>query len=166
MQAISPSRTALSTRRVFSDPRAKIGKTTEDISISGDQFPLAGINMREGSKAIDLQFKNKLVRIEGLRTARKRIGRRLRGREHISPSLAIYGYWNSSSRSFVNTISTAPSPNTPSFGSKSGSPGDDRSNELSVIPSSEYVTVYDFPVMGSCLRKRGTGHSARFSWAN
>ena len=44
-------------------------KATEDVSISGDQFPLAGIDVSVCAKTIDLQFKDELVGIERLDAA-------------------------------------------------------------------------------------------------
>jgi hypothetical protein len=50
--------------QMFSDPCGEIREATEGISISGDQFSLTGFNVSERTKAVNLQFKDKLVRIE------------------------------------------------------------------------------------------------------
>jgi hypothetical protein len=42
-------------------------------------LPFAGVDVSERAKAIDLQFKDKLVGVERLKTAGKPIGRILRG---------------------------------------------------------------------------------------
>jgi len=55
--------------RCFSDPCGKMRKTTEDVSVSGDQFSVGRLNMTEGAKAVDLKLKNKLVGIEGFNAA-------------------------------------------------------------------------------------------------
>ena len=56
---------------MFSNPCGEIRKATEDVSIARDKLAFTILNMCQGAKTIDLQFKDKLVGVEGLRTARK-----------------------------------------------------------------------------------------------
>ena len=66
MQAISEDGTF--NVRMFSDPCRKIRKATKDVSISGDQFTFATLDVSERAESIDLQFKDELVGIERFRT--------------------------------------------------------------------------------------------------
>src|SRR5262249_18433510 len=50
----------------FGDPCSKIRKATEYVSVPGDQFTMAGFDMRQCPKTVDLQFKDKLVGIKRL----------------------------------------------------------------------------------------------------
>src|SRR5262245_60217891 len=54
---------------MFSDPCCEISKATEDVSVSGDQLSLAGVEIGQRSESVDLQFKDKLVGIERLDAA-------------------------------------------------------------------------------------------------
>jgi hypothetical protein len=54
---------------VFGDPRRKLGETVERISIPGNQFSLAALDMRERPEAVNLQFVDEQIGIERLRTA-------------------------------------------------------------------------------------------------
>jgi len=56
---------------MFSDPGSKIGKATEDVSVSGDEFALLASMSASCTKAVDLQLENKLVGIERLNAAGK-----------------------------------------------------------------------------------------------
>jgi hypothetical protein len=56
---------------VFSNPCSEIRKATESISVSGDQFSMAGLNVSESTETINLQFKEKLIRIKRLFAAGK-----------------------------------------------------------------------------------------------
>jgi hypothetical protein len=47
--------------QVFSDPCGEICKATEHVSVARDQFSFAILNVRQCSKTIDLQFRDKLV---------------------------------------------------------------------------------------------------------
>jgi hypothetical protein len=47
--------------KVFTDPRGEIRKATEDVSVSRNQFTFATLDVSERTKAVDLQFKEKLV---------------------------------------------------------------------------------------------------------
>src|SRR5262245_32536474 len=51
---------------VFSDPFAEICKTAKYVSIPRNQFSLAGLDVSKCAESIDLQFKDKLVGVEGL----------------------------------------------------------------------------------------------------
>jgi hypothetical protein len=57
--------------KVCGDPRGKIRKAMESISVSGDQFSMAGLNVSESTETINLQFKEKLIRIKRLFAAGK-----------------------------------------------------------------------------------------------
>jgi hypothetical protein len=50
--------------QVFGDPGREFRKTVEGVSISRNQFALAGRNVRQCPETIDLQFKKKVVGIE------------------------------------------------------------------------------------------------------
>jgi hypothetical protein len=54
---------------VFSDPLGKIRKASEDISVSGEQSPLAALDVCQCTKPVDFQFEDKLVGIERLDAA-------------------------------------------------------------------------------------------------
>ena len=54
---------------MFGDPRGEIRKASEDISVARYQLPLGSLDVSERTKAVDLQFKDKLVGIERLKTA-------------------------------------------------------------------------------------------------
>jgi len=55
---------------MFSDPGSNIGKATEDVSVSGDEFALLASMSASCTKAVDLQLENKLVGIERLNAAK------------------------------------------------------------------------------------------------
>jgi hypothetical protein len=65
---------------MFSDPCGEICKATEHVSVARDQFSFAILNVRQYSKTIDLQFKDKLVESKGSGRRESRIGRRFRSR--------------------------------------------------------------------------------------
>jgi hypothetical protein len=50
---------------MFSDPGGESRKAAKYISNSRNQLCLAGFNMHQRSKAINFQFKDKLIRVEG-----------------------------------------------------------------------------------------------------
>jgi hypothetical protein len=51
---------------VFCDPCGQIGKAVKGVSVSRDQFSLAGLDMSERTKAVDLKFVDELIGIKGL----------------------------------------------------------------------------------------------------
>jgi hypothetical protein len=59
---------------MFSDLRGKVREATECVSVPGDQFTPASFDTRQGSKTIDLQFEDKLIRIKWLYAAGKPYG--------------------------------------------------------------------------------------------
>jgi len=54
---------------MFSDPGGEFGETAKDISFSGNQLALTIVNVSQCAESINLQFKDKLVRIERLKAA-------------------------------------------------------------------------------------------------
>jgi hypothetical protein len=52
--------------KVFCDPCGQIGKAVKGVSVSRDQFSLAGLDMSERTKAVDLKFVDELIGIKGL----------------------------------------------------------------------------------------------------
>jgi hypothetical protein len=56
----------------FSDPRGEIREAVEGVSISGYQLSLAGLDVRECPKTVDVQFVDKLIGIERLDATRER----------------------------------------------------------------------------------------------
>ena len=55
--------------KVFSDPCGEIRKAAEHISVSGDQFTMAVIDVSESAESVDFQLKDELVGIERLSAA-------------------------------------------------------------------------------------------------
>ena len=62
--AISPSSTALSTRRCSAIHVAKARKTAEGVSVSGNQFSRTCLDANERTKAVNLRFVNELVGVK------------------------------------------------------------------------------------------------------
>jgi hypothetical protein len=89
---------------MLSDPGGEIRKTTESISISGDQLAAARFNMQQCPKAIDLQFKEKLVGIEWLWTTGKPDGTKV-SREH-GWSIAVKGITVLVMQALTSTLSS------------------------------------------------------------
>src|SRR5215475_3689634 len=54
--------------KMFSNRGGEIREATEDVSVSRNQFSLAGLDVSQCAESIDLQFKDVLIRIERLRT--------------------------------------------------------------------------------------------------
>jgi hypothetical protein len=52
-----------------SNPGGDFRKTAKHVPLPRNQFTIASFDMRQGSKAIDLQFKDELVGIERLDAA-------------------------------------------------------------------------------------------------
>jgi hypothetical protein len=57
--------------KVFCDPCGEISKATKHVPISGDQFTATGLDVSERSKAVYLQFVDKLIGVERLYAAGK-----------------------------------------------------------------------------------------------
>jgi len=57
------------TAEMFSDPCREILEIAERASVAGEEFALAVLDVGEGAKAVDLQFENTLVGIEGFNAA-------------------------------------------------------------------------------------------------
>src|SRR5262245_58885982 len=64
---------------IFREPNRQLRKAVEDVSVSRNQFGLAGLNMRQGTETIDLQFEDMIVGINGSVVRESGIGRRFRG---------------------------------------------------------------------------------------
>jgi hypothetical protein len=54
---------------MFSDSCRKVSKAVERVSLSGDQFSLAFLDVSERTKAVNLQLEDKLIGIERLNAA-------------------------------------------------------------------------------------------------
>ena len=61
------------------DPLREILEVAERVSIAGDEFALAVLDVGEGAKAIDLQLENNWSESKGSERRESRIGRILRG---------------------------------------------------------------------------------------
>jgi hypothetical protein len=57
--------------KMQSDPGSQFRESPEDVSISGDQFAFAGLDVGKRAEAVHLQFVDELIRVERFRTAGK-----------------------------------------------------------------------------------------------
>jgi hypothetical protein len=55
--------------QMFGDPRRQLRESSEDVSISRDQFAFARLDVGERAEAVHLQFVDELIGVERFRTA-------------------------------------------------------------------------------------------------
>src|SRR5215471_5788324 len=70
---------SISAAKVFGDPSGRFCESAKRVSVSGNQFALPVLDLRQCAEAINLQLIDELIGVEGFRTAGKPHGAEVSG---------------------------------------------------------------------------------------